>query len=126
MCKAIKNGCTCVGLNGTWFHLVTEQSDLQEASMWESKTDTSKISHCVLEQLTLPSLFRTGWFQERIWGRFNNCLKEFRALWKIDLNVKIAPSLNIVKTKIPSSNLTIQQQCWYHKLGEHLTSFPNF
>ena len=55
---------------------------------------------CFLEQETLLSLLSTGWFQERIRAWFHNRTKnKWRALWKIDLKVKLTPSLNIVKTK---------------------------
>ena len=54
---------------------------------------------CYLEQEMLPLLLSTGWFQERVRAWFQNQNK-LRALWKIYLNIKYAPSLNIVrKTK---------------------------
>ena len=43
-----------------------------------------------LEQETLPSLINTGWFQEQI--SLSN-LNKLRAIWTINLNVKLAPLL---------------------------------
>ena len=66
--------------------------------MWSSSPINGP--RCFLEQETLPLLLSTGWLHERIRSCFHNRTNIYWGrLWKIDLNVKYAPSLNIVKTK---------------------------
>ena len=66
--------------------------------MWSSSPINGP--RCFLEQETLPLLLSTGWLHERIRSCFHNRTNIYWGrLWKIDLNVTYAPSLNIVKTK---------------------------
>ena len=89
-CYNIVNKVTFYDLNKTKKVPLTHAYHHCDNDCNQRQNQHLSINHS-LEQETLPSLLSTGWFQEQIWAWFQSNWNKFRALWKIDLKVKLTP-----------------------------------